>query len=282
MKKILLIGFLLIACFVTQSVSAYDFSEENEDGVTIYYNINNPTLKTCEVTMKEPKIHDGEEHSYTDYEGDVKIPATANGYQVVGIAAYAFAGCQNVTSVTIPSTVTSIGKRAFEGCRGMTSITSQIKNVFETESEAFLGCTQATLYVPYGYAEKYASAEDWNRLNNIVEYFERIPLAMACNDKGRVVINREINFTNKMADVNIFDGMENVFSFAPYENCELGQVLLNGLDITKSVKENRLKKIIRENSHMMVIFVPQGADVNRDGVIDVADVVALVNFILGQ
>jgi hypothetical protein len=85
-----------------------------------------------------------------------------------------------------------------------------------------------------------------------------------------------------MADVSIFYGIDNYFSFAPYENCELGQVLLDGLDITKSVKENQLKAIIRKNSHMMVIFVPKGADVNRDGAVDISDVVALVNIILGQ
>ena len=120
------------------------------------------------------------------------------------------------------------------------------------------------------------------KMSEIEEFNERIPLAMACNDMGRVVINREINFTNKMDDVSIFYGIENYFSFAPYENCELGQVLLDGLDITKTVKENQLKAIIREYSHMMVIFVPKGADVNRDGSVDISDVVALVNVILGQ
>lgn len=195
---------------------------------------------------------------------------------------YAFSGCSSMTTLTIPSSVTSIADYAFSGCSGLTSITSHIKDVFETGSKAFNLCSKATLYVPHGFAEIYSKTADWSSLTKIEEFYERIPLAMACNDKGRVVINREINFTNKMAEVSIFEGIENHFSFAPYENCELGQVLLDGLDITKSVKENHLIANIREKSHMMVIFVPKGADVNGDGQVDISDVVALVNIILGS
>ena len=201
---------------------------------------------------------------------------------VTTIELQAFGYCTSLSSVTIPSSVTSIDSYIFESCSSLTSITSLITDVFETAGLAFKGCENATLYVPKGLVDTYKSTSGWNRISNIEEIHERIPLAMACNDMGRVVINREINFTNKMAEVSIFDGIENYFSFAPYENCELGQVLLDGLDITKTVKENQLKAIIRENSHMMVIFVPKGADVNRDGSVDISDVVALVNIILGQ
>lgn len=201
---------------------------------------------------------------------------------VTKIGQCAFQHCSSLTEVTIPVSVNRIGGNAFYGCSGLTSITSFIRDVFETGSNAFGKCENATLYVPEGLKETYQSASDWSSLTKIEEFNERIPLAMACNDMGRVVINREINFTNKMADVSIFYGIDNYFSFAPYENCELGQVLLDGLDITKSVKENQLKAIIRKNSHMMVIFVPKGADVNRDGSVDISDVVALVNIILGQ
>ena len=201
---------------------------------------------------------------------------------VTKIGQCGFQHCSSLTEVTIPVSVNRIGGNAFYGCSGLTSITSFIRDVFETGSNAFGKCENATLYVPEGLKETYQSASDWSSLTKIEEFNERIPLAMACNDMGRVVINREINFTNKMADVSIFYGIDNYFSFAPYENCELGQVLLDGLDITKSVKENQLKAIIRKNSHMMVIFVPKGADVNRDGAVDISDVVALVNIILGQ
>ena len=54
MKKYLLSNILLVAAFfVAQNISAYDFSENNENGVPIYYNVLSEADKTCEVTWKE-------------------------------------------------------------------------------------------------------------------------------------------------------------------------------------------------------------------------------------
>jgi hypothetical protein len=50
---------------------------------------------------------------YTGAGGAVSIPNTLNSYPVVSIGTYAFANCSSVTSVTIPSSVTSIGDYAF-------------------------------------------------------------------------------------------------------------------------------------------------------------------------
>jgi hypothetical protein len=78
------------------------------------------------------------------------------------------------------------------------------------------------------------------------------------------------------------DGIENKFVFIPEEGSQLDRVLINGLDVTKNVKDNVLKTTIYPNYSMMVIFATKGADVNRDGSVDISDVVELVNIILGQ
>ena len=54
-----------------------------------------------------------------------------------------FKGCSVLTSVTIPSSVTSIGGSAFEGCSGLTSV-SIPSSVTEIGGAAFKGCSGLT------------------------------------------------------------------------------------------------------------------------------------------
>ena len=63
---------------------------------------------------------------------------------------YAFYGCSGLTSLTLPSGVTSIGYRAFEGCSGLTSLTIP-SSVTSIGRGAFRGCSGLTsLTIPSG------------------------------------------------------------------------------------------------------------------------------------
>ena len=200
---------------------------------------------------------------------------------VTHIGRWAFYNCNGLTSITIPSSLTSIGERAFWGCSSLTSITSYITDVFKTGLDAFKNCDNATLYVPKGLVDAYQSTADWNRFEKIEE-MPGITLAMACNNKGKVTVNGGVQFTNDMGEVSVYDGTDNTFVFTPEENCELEQVLIDGLDVTLSVKNNQLTSKIHNNSKMIITFSKTGYDVNGDGTVDISDVVKLVNFILGQ
>ena len=500
MKTNLLTSILLIAtCFVAQNISAYDFSAENNDGVTIYYNILDEQDKTCEVTAKEERSTWNESDFYSDYVGAINIPSSANGYQVVKIGYRAFYSCKGVTNVNIPSsvttigghafqqclaltyvsisnsvtkienqafqrciglksisipssvtnigdlafnlcsgltsvtiprsvtrisdnifencpnllsikveegnpkynsnnncnaiietstntlvlgcqntvipnTVTKIGKSAFRGCYcltslsipnsvvtidsyaftectgltsvtlpnsvttigsssfwnctnltsidipnsvktigsfafekclklssitipnsvttiqrdafknciGLTSITSYITDVFETGITAFNGCyNHVTLYVPQGLVGAYQAVGDWKNIANIEEMVEKTSLILSCTDRGTVVINNNQEFTNDIDEVDINNGAENTFVFKPNANYQLTKVLINGEDVTSSVKNNQLTTMIPAGSKMNVVFSQTTGDVNGDGKVDISDVVKLVNIILG-
>ena len=69
---------------------------------------------------------------------------------VTSIGGYAFWGCSGLTSLTLPSGVTSIGYSAFRGCSGLTSLTLP-SSVTSIGGYAFWGCSGLTsLTLPSG------------------------------------------------------------------------------------------------------------------------------------
>ncbi len=137
MKRYLI--FCLATLFAVTSWAQsynYDFYAENSDGVIIYYTILDESAKTVEVANENRSIA-------STYTGVVNIPETASyedeTFDVVGIGNNAFLEC-SVTSVTIPSSETSIGNYAFEYCTGLTEI--EIPNsVTSIGNSVFTRCT---------------------------------------------------------------------------------------------------------------------------------------------
>ena len=140
---------LIVVALSCQNLYAYDFSVENSDGKTIYYNKTSDS--TVEVTYKTTSVL---ESSYFVYTGHVSIPSTVTyggvTYTVTGIGAQAFycktgtashTTYQSPSSVSIPNTVTYIGNNAFLNCSDLKSITIP-SSVLKIGYTAFSGCTK--------------------------------------------------------------------------------------------------------------------------------------------
>ena len=117
---------------------------------------------------------------YLKIKSDLEIPDTLMWFPVTTIGEGVFAGCADITRVTIPYSVTVIGDRAFAGCAGLTDVSlgnsvsvigdqafaactglvslALPPSVTSIGEDAFLGCDGLTLTVVQGsYAEQYCA-----------------------------------------------------------------------------------------------------------------------------
>ena len=113
-----------------REMAGRDFNREKTDG------------KLSILDLSEAKIVAG---------GDAYVQYGENYYTSNDkLGDYAFLGCSGLTSLTIPSSVTSIGSYAFWGCSGLTSLTI-LSGVTEIGRGTFYGCSGLTsLTIPSG------------------------------------------------------------------------------------------------------------------------------------
>jgi hypothetical protein len=97
-----------------------------------------------------------------NYKGDMPVNTSISLESgTLGIADYAFFLCSNLTSLTIPSTVTLIGDYAF--CTALNVITCKGDTPPTCKSQALEGVDKSVckLYVPKGHKADYQAAEHW-------------------------------------------------------------------------------------------------------------------------
>ena len=100
-------------------------------------------IKQAEVTFKGSSYYE----DYDEYSDSITIPATVFhegvNYSVTSIGDYAFAGCRNLKSITVPESVASIESYAFFGCMSLTTI-SILEGVASIGESAFSNCHNLT------------------------------------------------------------------------------------------------------------------------------------------
>lgn len=154
--------------YAQTQVFSFDFSEVSPSGQTLWYKITDEANQYVMLVAPGYQwILDGIPQKpvyWKNYQrpvGNLVIPERVRGYSVVGLLCRsgdvyyddghyeelfevgALFSCSGLTSVVIPSTITSIGTYAFSDCNNLESI--DIPNsVTSIEYQAFSGCTSLT------------------------------------------------------------------------------------------------------------------------------------------
>ena len=171
------------------AVEPVKFSSENEEGVTIYYNITSEADKTVAVTSSDVINSGATKISHSngniakaasdanEYTGTVNIPSSVEylgeTYTVVAIDARAFDACNSLASVAIPNSIKSIGDYAFGDCKNLQEVKVDNadpanialgQDIFES-----VPTSTCVLSVPAGSTKLYAEADQWKDFTNIQE-----------------------------------------------------------------------------------------------------------------
>ena len=220
-------SLLLVMMLLPMVASAYDIAVENADGVTIYYNYINDGKELGVTYLK--KIYDENRNTYV---GSITIPEEVTYMnrtrKVSSIEEAAFAGCRDLTQLSIPNNVTSIGKQAFYGCsfnsfvipNGLTSIGGGAfmycskmvdvtipNSVIEIGGGAFYGCSALT-------GVHISSIENWCKIQFDMKNVGTNPLFYAHHLflNGEEV--KDVIIPNNITSINdgVFDGCSELSS----------------------------------------------------------------------
>ena len=177
----------------------------------------------------------------------VTIPNT-----VTKIDAVAFRWCENLKSITIPNSVTVIGTAAFDGCLALSSV-SLSENIKKIDNSVFKGCKSLkTIVIPEGVTniDMYAfsgctsltSATLKNGLDSISSNsFSNSGLqSIIVPNSVRIIGNDAFNECKSLSSITIGSGVEKI-EFGAFGNCgDLKDFYLNGGRLPEIVNNSKI------------------------------------------
>lgn len=112
------------------------------DGITWKYMVENDKIVNLYPENKD------------ELEDDVTIPNSIDGHTVIGIKEKAFNNCDDITTITIPATISSIGESAFSKCDNLAEIKIESENQDYVTENGVLYNKDKTILIQYPNAKE--------------------------------------------------------------------------------------------------------------------------------
>ena len=226
---------------------------------------------------------------------------------VTSIGDYAFYECSGLTSVTIPNSVTIIGESAFYGCSGLNKVI--VKDIAAWCGVQFGNATSNPLYLAHHlYSDENTEIIELSIPNSVTSI--GFYAFQNCSGLTSVTIPNSVTSIgynafrgcSGLTSVTIGNSVTSIENYA-FSGCNSLTTVIAQMETPVNISSN-----VFPNRANATLFVPQGCvdaykaadywkefknieemgssyklgDANNDQAVDVADVVAIVNYILGE
>ncbi len=200
---------------------------------------------------------------------------------VTSIESSAFQNCIGLTFVTIGSGVKSIGSQAFAFCKELADVYCLAEEVPNAYTDAFQDSyiEYAILHVPTASINAYREKEPWKSFKSIVGLDGTIVETPSCATPTIALVDGKLKFSCETQDVEFVYDIKSTYSVHG-----VGSEALPVCKCTVTVYATRQDYY---NSDVATLEFTLGAggevcDVNKDGVVDVADIATIINKMAGK
>jgi hypothetical protein len=237
-------------------------------------------LRAVKITDKETEI------SANEFYGCTNLQRVIIGDGVTTIGDWAFSGCQSLKYFAFGTQVQTIGKEAFSDCTAVIEIVSKASTapVCDTQALDDINKWDCKLYVPDGCLTAYQSADQWKDF-----FFSEEGQGTAGQEeeqnKGKCdaptisLKDGKLLFESKTNGVIFHYSITHSDVKNDITNGEVG--LTNTYNISAYASKEGYENSDVVNAHIEVKGGGNG-DENGDGVVNAADVVTIVNIIMGN
>ena len=198
---------------------------------------------------------------------------------VKGIGDWTFVNLKNqLESVTIPSTVTSIGASSFKELITLMTVRSYIKEPFHVDCFSEETYRKGTLIIPAGTKDLYTRFDGWREFLKIEEMEEGDTLAPngQCATPTILLAGKKFRFECETPDAEFESYLTTEEKFTGNE------LPIEGRDLRYTLTVYATAPGYKRSEPAKVSFIIERCDVNQDGSIDVADIATIIDKMAGK